>query len=521
VFVAAAFIGACFTVVSLNQSEYSTTLGAGTVPPGWSTIVQDGVIYAYTEEDYWFHGIAIGAEPGATDITVRQELLLSDYTHVSITHSDPDAFRGNTDLITITWDTLQIWDDMFSGCTSLSAFFYINIYDIPDRAFFGCFSLTSFSGNNTINHIGDQSFSGTQISPDFLISLDQLRGIGDEAFSFPTATGIVEIWDFVHFEDNSFVAEEIVVLPRIDPFQNRVFFNIYGGSTFYHQIGLSEGFISIMYRDAFTSFGPDIIPIDWLSVSDSGLITGPVPYADGITILIVVAEWTGGQNSLVQFIFFPRAVPHGDFLMTFDSMGGSPIPPQAVQGNTTAAPPADPVREGYAFAGWFADPDLTEIFSFATLVTTNITLYAGWTREHTVTFVVDYEISFIQIVESGMTVDRPADPVREGHTFEGWFEGILGEDPFNFEIPITSDLTLYAGWDAVGYPDDDDHSALISLGILFQIIAGILIVAAVAIGSKPKPIRLIIAAVMVAAAVVLIFHSQIADLTGISNIMRW
>lgn len=67
-------------------------------------------------------------------------------------------------------------------------------------------------------------------------------------------------------------------------------------------------------------------------------------------------------------------------LLTVDfiSNGGSAVSPQSVYPDDLASNPSGPTRPGYSFTGWFQDPGLTQLYSFATPVTQNITLYAGW-----------------------------------------------------------------------------------------------------------------------------------------------
>jgi len=50
-------------------------------------------------------------------------------------------------------------------------------------------------------------------------------------------------------------------------------------------------------------------------------------------------------------------------------------------------------------------------------------------------------------VMTGHNVAKPADPSRENYTFAGWY---LGAEEFNFDTPITGDITLVANW--VNYP---------------------------------------------------------------------
>lgn len=64
--------------------------------------------------------------------------------------------------------------------------------------------------------------------------------------------------------------------------------------------------------------------------------------------------------------------------------------------------PADPVREGYTFTGWYRDPDLTQPWDFDNdTVTENMTLYAGWTK-------------------NGQQPVDPNPPVKTGDSFQWW-----------------------------------------------------------------------------------------------------
>ncbi len=53
----------------------------------------------------------------------------------------------------------------------------------------------------------------------------------------------------------------------------------------------------------------------------------------------------------------------------------------------------------------------------------------------------------VEEVLEGKKVDRPSNPIREGFTFEGWFENLSNEDAFDFDTPITSPITLVAKWE--------------------------------------------------------------------------
>lgn len=52
-------------------------------------------------------------------------------------------------------------------------------------------------------------------------------------------------------------------------------------------------------------------------------------------------------------------------------------------------------------------------------------------------------------VEKNTAVGRPADPVREGYDFLGWFASDEASEPWDFTQPVTSDLALAARWERV------------------------------------------------------------------------
>ena len=66
-------------------------------------------------------------------------------------------------------------------------------------------------------------------------------------------------------------------------------------------------------------------------------------------------------------------------LVVFETNGGSEIASQTVEdGKCATRPTDDPTRDGYEFAGWYADEDLTEEFDFAKVITADVTVYAKW-----------------------------------------------------------------------------------------------------------------------------------------------
>ena len=62
---------------------------------------------------------------------------------------------------------------------------------------------------------------------------------------------------------------------------------------------------------------------------------------------------------------------------------------------------------------------------------------------YTVTFLSDGEHTAPPQIRANTPAARPADPTKEGYTFIGWYNG---ESEWDFETPVTADLTLTAKW---------------------------------------------------------------------------
>lgn len=154
---------------------------------------------------------------------------------------------------------------------------------------------------------------------------------------------------------------------------------------------------------------------------------------------------------------FLRAV---SYTLSYESNGGSAVASVKVMNGRTASKPADPVREGYAFIGWYADAALTQIFAFdKTPVTGETTVYARWSEElsgaaeYTVDFDLGYtadeEYPTVQTV-GGKLYDVPV-PAREGYTFGGWWVSDFQDgDKLTYrwsgDTAFDANTTLFALW---------------------------------------------------------------------------
>ncbi len=66
------------------------------------------------------------------------------------------------------------------------------------------------------------------------------------------------------------------------------------------------------------------------------------------------------------------------YTVHFETNGGSKVTSQRVSRNRTVKEPTAPTKNGYTFAGWYVDKDLTTEYDFTLKVKKSFTLYAKW-----------------------------------------------------------------------------------------------------------------------------------------------
>ena len=155
------------------------------------------------------------------------------------------------------------------------------------------------------------------------------------------------------------------------------------------------------------------------------------------------------------------------YTVTFDYQNGSPSDTRTVSEGNTVSPPENPVRDGYDFQGWVAI-DGSE-FDFEQPITSDTLVSAKWKKHedpkpvmHTVTFNSNGGTSIDpQTVQDGLTVRRPADPVKNDYVFDGWY---LDNDQYDFNKPVTGDITLTAIYHRKPIPQPNTYTVRFDTG---------------------------------------------------------
>lgn len=160
------------------------------------------------------------------------------------------------------------------------------------------------------------------------------------------------------------------------------------------------------------------------------------------------------------------SIPNLKFIVTFDNEGTRTT--AIIDNGVKLTAPAAPTKEGYRFGGWYYDNSGGKAkWDFDTdTVTRAMTLTAKWVQTYTVAFDTNGGSAVAPVtVDAGSTATKPADPMKSGYTFGGWYKDSTLQTPWDFaNDTVTAATTLYAKWTAnppaPSYDDSDPTYAV-------------------------------------------------------------
>ena len=105
-----------------------------------------------------------------------------------------------------------------------------------------------------------------------------------------------------------------------------------------------------------------------------------------------------------------------------------------------------PFKEDYTFAGWYLNSDFSgDAVSFPFTLNANITLYARWNKNHTVTFNANGGTE-VSSIKTGVLQEIPFTE-KENYEFAGWYENSsLSGEKITVPYTVKQNITLYAKW---------------------------------------------------------------------------
>jgi uncharacterized repeat protein (TIGR02543 family) len=167
------------------------------------------------------------------------------------------------------------------------------------------------------------------------------------------------------------VKKDHTLYARWTPVKYTVSFDSNGGTGKMSKKNFTYDKASKLTKNRFKN--PGYAFVEWNTNADG---TGTA-YANAASVQNLTTENKG------NVIFYAQWAPVF-YTVTFESNGGSAVEPQVIGYDfekkcfAYAVRPADPVREGYTFAGWYSNKKLSSKYNFNKSVKKNITLYAKW-----------------------------------------------------------------------------------------------------------------------------------------------
>jgi len=199
------------------------------------------------------------------------------------------------------------------------------------------------------------------------------------------------------------------------------------------------------------------VAINPMMLAFGAAVTLPTPFRDGYTFggwyttsaLTTVATLTTMPAASVE-VFAKWLVD--PYTISFDSNEGSQPDPVVLDFDATIPTLPTPTKVGYAFAGWFLDPLLTQPMNLTKMPSQNFTVYAKWTiNQFTMSFNSNGGSAVAPITKDYMALLSSPHPTKSGYTFGGWHSDIDLTVRYVISTMPAANITLYAKWNINTY----------------------------------------------------------------------
>ncbi|GHV87083.1 hypothetical protein AGMMS50255_3790 [Spirochaetia bacterium] len=184
---------------------------------------------------------------------------------------------------------------------------------------------------------------------------------------------------------------------------------------------------------------------NWYDAATGGsVVSWPLTVNGNIT---VYARWDAEGETIIHYT------------VTFNTQGGSAVPPQTVNAGSAVNKPGDPTKAGFDFDNWYDAATGGSVVSWPLTVNSDTTVYARW--DTTGTPVIHYTVTFdtqggsavpTQTVSDGSAVTQPGDPTRTGFVFDNWYDAPTGGSVVGWPLTVNGNITVYARWTTTGTP---------------------------------------------------------------------
>lgn len=414
-----------------------TFLPIGAVAAAPNKITQGNLIYTVNADG---ESVTVSGTSRIKPTQLNIESSISDgngksYTVTKIGEWAFNKCNSLTEVI-IPNTVIEIDHQAFYYCSNLKKVtIHEGVKTIGPTAFIGCTQLTSITIPSTITDM-DQAFSGNSA----LSHVTLRNGISNiSSMAFKGCTGLTEIK----------VPESV---GQIGP-------NAFNGCTNLKRVLLEKN-IKKININAFKDC-PNLSDVkynghktDWdnVTVNKTGndTLTSKIQYLCDINFNLDGGTINGSGTMETQTVY------------SNEELGTAKCYPN----DQPFVVPADPVREGYTFLGWYTQAEGGTKYTFTEAVSSNITLYAHWNaHSHTVTLEND-ENKKTNSYDYGSSVSVPTPTKKTGYNFNHWevtvpdgetAPSLNGPDEngnYSFSMP-DYDITLTAKWTQKDVIDPD------------------------------------------------------------------
>lgn len=126
-------------------------------------------------------------------------------------------------------------------------------------------------------------------------------------------------------------------------------------------------------------------------------------------------------------------------------VGETLLADKTVEKNKTVDLPANPVKEGHEFEGWYLDKAFAQKFEATQKITSNLNICAKFTP-------LKYNVDFFdgankianRVIEYNQNIQLPDAPKKDGYNFVGWFQDSELTKKLDLSTKVTKDTKIYA-----------------------------------------------------------------------------
>ena len=366
------------------------------------------------------------------DVVVPQYLGVDNLDDTSdpviVTSFDANAFRGNTEIKTVILPmyVTEIPDYAFEGCTNLETVIAYGVTKIGKGAFKGCENLGKFVGSK-----GETGYSAFMVD-------NMVTELGEGAFEGVNEIAVMAYDAKVADAAIKSGAKKITVdLTKLaDDYTGTK--EITSGTEFFKLIGGGKTFSGLNIKsDAKETF------VSNLTLRESAGIPLHIS-SEIVTLARVTVENAPG-------IALQLDAEHTDLKLyrtvTLTSNSGNSV----LSKDVTLSKASSGITGTLDFGGKY--------LVYGTITNTSMlknpenvrTLTADEYQKYLGTVTVKFNTNEgTGIADATIAYDTklaaPADPVKEHYSFLGWYTDEALTNAFNFDIPVTGDMTLYAKW---------------------------------------------------------------------------